>query len=128
MTDEITAIEYISKSNDFKHLTMHPIIISFLSLKWDWLAPLFDINFILCLIYAAISIVYILLYYNDEKSCTMNEVMRIVIFILTLYIAIREMAQFTFSPCIDLRNLENYVECTLVVLVMLILFEVCSES
>ncbi|XP_031634835.1 transient receptor potential cation channel protein painless-like [Contarinia nasturtii] len=49
-------------------------------------------------------------------------------FILTIYIAAREMFQFTFSPCTYLKGLENYLECTLVVLVMLILFDVCPIS
>lgn len=38
------------------------------------------------------------------------------------------MAQFLFNPRVYITSIENYLECTLIVLVMLILFKVCSES
>lgn len=38
------------------------------------------------------------------------------------------MAQFLFNPRMYVTSIENYLECTLIVLVMLILFKVCSES
>lgn len=128
VADEMTAIEYISKSNDLKRLMMHPIIASFLSLKWNRLAFFFYINFFICLLYAVITVTYILAYYDYDEQSLVKDMMRIAMFLLTLYIAVREMYQFTFSPYAYLKSLENYLECSLVVLVMLILFDVCSES
>lgn len=128
ITDEMTAIEYISKSKDLRHLMMHPLIASFLSLKWNRLALFFYINFFLCTLFAVTTISYILLYYNHDEPSSVKDLLRIIMFLLTIYIAIREMYQFTFSPCAYLKGLENYLECSLVVLVMLILFDVCSDD
>lgn len=126
--NEMSAIEYISKSNDLKQLMMHPLIASFLSLKWNRLALFFYVNFLLCAFFALITVTYILMFYNDHNASTTKEVMRVIIFLLTIYIGAREMYQFTFAPMSYLKSLENYLECTLVVLVMLILFDVCSDS
>ncbi|XP_055307771.1 transient receptor potential cation channel protein painless-like [Sitodiplosis mosellana] len=123
--DEMGVIEYISKSNELKHLTMHPLIASFLSLKWKRLAPFFYINFFLCALFSVTTVTYILVYYNYHEQ---NSVMRVIIFLLTFCIAAREMYQFTFSPFVYMKSLKNYLECTLVVLVMLILFDVCPDT
>lgn len=128
VADELTSIEYISKSNDLKQLMMHPLIAGFLSLKWNRLALFFYVNFFLCALFAVISVTYILVYYNYHEPNSLKDVLRVIMFLFTIYIAAREMYQFTFSPCAYLKSFENYLECTLVVLVMLILFDVCPDS
>lgn len=128
IADEMTSIEYISKSNDLRPLIRHPLIASFLSMKWNRLALFFYVNFILFALFAVITVTYILMFYSYDEPSALKTVLRIVIFLLTIYIAVREMSQFTFSPCVYLRSLENYMECTLVVIVILILFDVCTED
>lgn len=128
VADEMSAIEYMSKSNELRQLIMHPLIASFLSLKWTRLALFFYINFVLCALFAVTTVTYIIVYYNYDEPSSIKDLMRIVMFALTIYIAVREMYQFTFSPFHYIKGLENYLECSLVVLVMLILFDVCSES
>ncbi|XP_055307773.1 transient receptor potential cation channel protein painless-like, partial [Sitodiplosis mosellana] len=123
--DIMSTIGFISKSNELKHLTMHPLIASYLSLKWNRLAPFFYINFFLCILFATITVLYLLLYYNCHEQ---NSMMRLFMFVLTFYIAAREVYQFTLSPCIHLKSLDSYLECTLVVLVMLISFDVCPYT
>lgn len=54
--------------------------------------------------------------------------MRCVTIVLTCYIILRELSQFLFAPRIYLRGLENYLECTLIVLVVLILFDLCEDE
>lgn len=131
LANEMASIDYISKNS--KELIMHPLIGSFLSLKWNRLAVFFYINFFLCALFALITVTYILGYYNVRgtyggASDSMSTVLCCAMFLLTIYIAVREMSQFVFSPRTYLTSLENYLECTLIVLVMLILFDVCSES
>lgn len=128
VVNEMTSIEYISESTELKRLIMHPLIASFLTLKWNRLALFFYINFFLCVLFAVITVTYILVYYSSGESSTVADFMRIIIFLLTVYIAAREMAQFVFSPRVYLKSLENYLECSLVVLVMLILFNVYSDT
>lgn len=70
--NEMSIIEYISKSTNLKHLMMHPLISGFLSLKWNRLAPFFYINFLFCSIFSVITIAYVLVFYNYdvEMACT----------------------------------------------------------
>lgn len=86
-------------------------------------------NFLLCSLFAVSSISYILVCYNEEpSSAELKHFMRGVTLVLTCYIAVRELSQFMFSPRIYLRSLENYLECILIVLVVMILFDICSDN
>lgn len=127
--NEMTSIEYIAESNELRHLIRHPLIASFLFLKWNRLALIFYLNFLLCSLFAVSSISYILVCYNEEpQSVELKNMMRCVTLILTAYIAVRELSQFIFSPRIYLKSLENYLECVLVALMVMILFNICPDG
>lgn len=127
--DEMATIEYMSQSSELRHLIRHPLIASFLFLKWNRLAFIFYVNFLLCSLFALSTVSYILVCYNEEPhSKEIKHIMRCITTVLTIYIAAREISQFTFSPRVYLRSLENYLECALVVLVVLILFDLCSDE
>ncbi|XP_055300695.1 transient receptor potential cation channel protein painless-like [Sitodiplosis mosellana] len=127
--DEMATIEYMSQSNELRHLIRHPLIASFLFLKWNRLAFIFYVNFLLCSLFAVSTVSYILFCYNEEPSSVeIKQLMRCITTVLTVYIAVREISQFTFSPRVYLSSLENYLECTLIVLVVLILFDICSDE
>lgn len=127
--DEMESIEYMAKSGELRHLIRHPLIASFLFLKWNRLAFIFYMNFVLCSLFAVSTVSYILVCYNEEPSSReLKHLMRIVTIVLTVYIAGRELSQFTFAPRVYLRSFENYLECALIVFVVLILFDLCSDS
>lgn len=127
--NEMTSIEYIAESSELRHLIRHPLIASFLFLKWNRLALIFYVNFLLCSLFAVSSISYILVCYNEEpNSAELKHLMRTITLMLTAYIAVRELSQFVFSPRIYLKSLENYLECVLIALVVLILFDICSDG
>lgn len=127
--DEMSSIEYIAESNDLRHLIRHPLIASFLFLKWNRLAFIYYMNFFLCSLFAVSTVSYILVCYNEEPaSQDLKNIMRFVTYVLTIYIVVRELAQFVFSPKLYLRSLENYLECALIILLVLILCDLCSES
>lgn len=127
--DEMNPIEYISESSELRHLIRHPLVASFLFLKWNRLAFIFYMNFFLCTLFAVSTVSYVLFCYNDEPSSVeLKNILRVVTFVLTAYIAVREISQLAFSPYVYLRSLENYLECALIVLVTLILFDICSDS
>lgn len=50
--------------------------------------------------------------------------MRIVIFLFTIYVTAREIYQFILAPMRYLRSLENYLDCTLIMFLVLISFDV----
>lgn len=144
--DEMAAIESIADSNELKQLACHPLITSFLFLKWNKLVFIFFINFILCSLFAVSYISYILMYYNaviantsespecknasalnkielniDDDTQMILSILRILTIILTVCIALRELCQFIFSPKTYLKSFENYLELILILFVVVIL-------
>lgn len=120
--DEMVPIEYIAESNDLKHLIKHPLIASFLFLKWNRLAFVFYVNFLLCFLYAASTVTYVLLCYNEHAdSGALKHFLQFTSFALTIYIVAREVFQFICSPYVYLKSLENYMELALIVMTLLIL-------
>lgn len=69
-----------------------------------------------------------MVYYNVDEPSSLKNVLRVVIFLSTIYIAIREICEFLFAPCNYLKKLPNYLEWTLLVLIMFILFDLCPEQ
>lgn len=127
--NEMTSIEYIAESNELRHLIRHPLIASFLFLKWNRLALIYYLNFLMCSLFAVSTVSYILICYNEEpNSQELKHLLRAVTLVLTVYIAARELSQFLFSPRIYLTSLENYLECILIAMVVLILFDMCSDG
>lgn len=144
--DEMATIESIAESNELRQLACHPLITSFLFLKWNRLAYIFYINFILCTLLAVSYISYILTYYTDviassnslqcENATNSNQTelnidhethpmassfLRITTIILTVCISLRELFQLAFAPKTYLRNVENYLELILIAFVVIIL-------
>lgn len=72
--DEMTIVEFISKSKNLKQLMIHPLISGFLSLKWNRLAPFFYINFLFCTFFSAVTIAYILVFYNYDRGHNANSI------------------------------------------------------
>lgn len=120
--DEMLPIEYLAESNDLKHLIKHPLIASFLFLKWNRLAFVFYVNFLLCFLYAASTVTYVLSCYNEHAdSGALKHSLQLTSLVLTIYIAARETFQFICSPYVYLKSLENYMELALIILTLLIL-------
>lgn len=144
--DEMATIESIAESNELKQLACHPLITSFLFLKWNRLAYIFYINFILCSLFAVCYISYILTYYTDEIASNSHQCknatnsnqtetnfdshethqmtsffLRLVTIILTVGISLRELFQLAFAPKTYLKSVENYLELILIAFVVIIL-------
>lgn len=68
-SDEMKAIELISNSNDHKRLLIHPMISTFVLLKWNRLAFVLYVDFILCTLLSLSTVGYILKVDNDRKTC-----------------------------------------------------------
>lgn len=141
--DEMATIESIAESKELRQLACHPLITSFLFLKWNRLAYIFYINFILCSLFAVSYVSYILTYYTDVIASTSlqcknatNQIelnieqethqmalsfLRVATIILTVCISLRELFQLAFAPKIYLKSVENYLELILIVFVVIIL-------
>ena len=104
---EAEPLWYLALSKDHRHLLAHPVITSFLFLKWRRIRPYFYINLFFFLSYVACLTSYLLLMGNKDLSLT---VLRIVSLVFTSIIASREVFQAIISPRMYLCNLENIME------------------
>lgn len=121
-SDEMAPIEYMAKSNELKHLVKHPLIASFLFLKWHRLAMIFYTNFFCYTIYCMSMIFFLLFCYgNNERNATLNTVLYTICAIGGLYVFMRELIQFVISPRVYLKTLENWMEVTLIVMTVVVL-------
>lgn len=119
--NEMAPMNFMSQSNDLRHLIRHPLIASFLFLKWQRLALVFYVNFFLCAIFSGVTVSYILFCYEDTTSGLFSNVLRAISFCLLVYIMLREFFQLMLSPFVYIKNWENYLEILLIISTLLIL-------
>lgn len=120
--DEMVPIEYIAESSELRHLVKHPLIASFLFLKWNRLAFVFYVNFVLCMLHTVSTVAFVLTCYTEQPdSAAMKHSLFFASSTLTVYIFVREAFQFVCSPYVYLKSLENYMEIVLIVFTVLVL-------
>lgn len=120
-SDEMAPIEYMAKSSELKHLIKHPLIASFLFLKWHRLALVFYANFLFYSVYCLSIICYILFCYGQDVHQALAGLLYALSAIGVLYVLTRELAQFVMSPSEYLRNKENYLEIALIAMTIVVL-------
>lgn len=123
---EMKAIECILETCTLRHLVKHPLIESFLDLKWNRLAFIFYTNFFFCTVFALLNIFHIFVFFLDDIDPNVSLTMCLMI-LLGLMVA-REIIQILASPVAYLRRFQNYLECTLIGLVMFILCGNCPMA
>lgn len=121
--DEMAPIEFMAKSSELRHLVKHPLIASFLFLKWHRLSMVFYTNFVCYSIYCMAIIAYLLFCYGQDTSRGLAAFLYTVSAIGTLYVFARELSQLIMSPKVYLRNKENYLEIALIVMSVVVLVQ-----
>lgn len=110
MPNEMTAIEFISQSVDYKHLLVHPLIWSFISLKWRQSALIRNIDCALYVLFALSNLCYVLALYGNAPNET-TAVFFILTGNMTFYVAIRRMVHLLFCRTEYRQSLINYFHC-----------------
>lgn len=123
-TDEMAPIEYMAKSTELKHLVKHPLIASFLFLKWHKLALVFYTNFICYTVYCLAMIFYLLFCYGQDSSKGIAAILYLISALGALYVLVREIGQLILSPSVYVRNKENYLEIVLIVTTIFVLMNI----
>lgn len=128
--NEMTAIKFIAESNDLQHLIVHPLMTSFLFLKWNRSSIFFYLNFILCSLYAVSAIAFILMSYYCVDACTedsdmekFTHILMGILFLLNIFVTIRELYQIRLCPKTYFRRMGNYMEWTMIVLIYILLVD-----
>lgn len=118
---EMTPIEYMAESPDLQKLLQHPVIWSFILIKWYQIRFAFYLNFILFTIYSMSIITYFVLYYGDTNMSKMHIALRIMSFMGWCYVLIRECVQMYISRWKYFRSIINYLELVMLALTLSIL-------
>jgi hypothetical protein len=123
---ELLPIQYISATNELKHLVQHPLISSFLFLKWFRLSPIFYANLVAYSIYCVSLVSYIVFCFDADGMVA--KLLRILSLLGAAYVLIRELIQFFVAPVNYLKSPENYLEIGLICLTWTILCPTMSDS
>lgn len=124
--NEMEPINCIAESKELRHLLKHPLIQSFLYLKWQRLALIFNINLYLYFVFGISVLSYIITSYIFSPKT--NIAWWVSVF-MTFVMILRELFQFILSPHSYWKSMQNYVEIGLLAMVVFMLSDFSvSES
>ncbi|KAH8376082.1 hypothetical protein KR200_002922 [Drosophila serrata] len=122
--DEMTPIAYIAEAKELRHLLRHPLITSFLFLKWHRLSVMFYLNFLLYSLFTASIITHTLLKFNESEHTALTNLFGALSWLGIAYLIVREVIQWLMSPVLYFWSITNIMELILIVLSIL----TCIES
>ena len=135
---ETAVLLTMTRSPDLRRLLKHPVITSFLALKWDRISLWynFNISFVLLLVVVLTSFIFanyggpslgVASPHCEDNTSKLqpygnNEALWIILTILTFVILTRETIQFLVAPLNHLKSFENILEIILIILLGVLLF------
>ena len=141
---ETDVLWYMARSRDHRHLLKHPVITSFLALKWSRISTHYNVNIFCFTMFVAFLTAYIFSNYagyslgispptcaaqlNSTSSVEASQPYGNVHFLwfvllgLLVILAVREILQFSIAPSKHISDVENLLEIVLILLVGLLLF------
>lgn len=112
--NEMKAIELIGERCEQRHLLIHPLIATFVLMKWNCVAFVFHIQFILYIVFIIFTVGFIWCTINDISSNTRMIFATGTIF-MSAYHAIRKIAHQIYANCYQELNFRdqfhNYLIC-----------------
>ncbi|XP_058829465.1 transient receptor potential cation channel protein painless [Topomyia yanbarensis] len=114
--DEMLPIVYMSHSDDLRYLLKHPVISSFVLIKWLRLSLYFYINLVICTVSFLAFTSYVVGCYGQENVDQMiKETLRFTSLLGTTYMALREIGQMFLHVKMYFSSIENWMEIVLIV-------------
>lgn len=127
LSPEADALLYMTRNEELRPLLKHPVITSFLYLKWQRISCLFYANITFYFLFWLSLILYVLLGYANEKDT--NEAKDIISIIAHvgaiigfIILLAREIFQLLVSPVRYLQSFENWMEVALIIVTAWIVF------
>jgi len=140
---ETDVLWYMARSKEHRHLLKHPVITSFLALKWSRISSHFNSNMLFFTILVATLTAYIFTNYAGfslgvvPPSCPSNitsenlttqpfgnsQPLWWIVTVLLGLLVCRELLQFSISPGQHFNSVENILEVLLIVLTGVLLFD-----
>ncbi|XP_047023412.1 transient receptor potential cation channel protein painless [Helicoverpa zea] len=133
LAPETDALLYMTRNEDLKPLLKHPVITSFLYLKWQRISCLFYANITFYSLLWLCLILYIILGYGEEKKQSgsveaLNVITHVGAIIGLILLIFRELFQLLVSPTRYLQSLENWMEIALIFVTALIVGNDAAEE
>ncbi|CAB3228484.1 unnamed protein product [Arctia plantaginis] len=130
LAPETDALLYMTRNEELRPLLKHPVITSFLYLKWQRISCLFYANITFYSLLWLCLILYIILGYGVEKKQSdsievLNVITHVGAIIGLILLILREVFQLLVSPTRYLQSIENWMEITLIFVTAAI---VCYDS
>ncbi|XP_066141108.1 transient receptor potential cation channel protein painless-like [Euwallacea fornicatus] len=126
---ETEVISFMSNTSEFKHLLKHPVIVSFLFMKWLQIQWLFWTNLSFYITFVLSLVIYIFSDYayftTQEKSSFqifLSSLSYVCLLLTLLILIIREFFQICVASTKYFKNFENYIEIVLIVITSMIVF------
>ena len=101
---EIESLHYISQNNALRHILKHPLLSSFLYIKWNRIKHIFYLNLVCHLLFFLTLIAFIVTsnWVTEDKKNYMlkagEEILRIIVLSLLTILALRDLIQLCYSP------------------------------
>ncbi|KAL7016831.1 hypothetical protein ACKWTF_010152 [Chironomus riparius] len=128
---EMSPLKMLTKNDHYKHLIMHPVISSFVCLKWKKIRFSLYLNLLLTLFFILTFIPFIVIHRKTPKSEHYKLPNHLLLFIFScislFMLAIREIMQFLQSPMRYFKFLSNYIDITLITSSTCVLLELVSN-
>ncbi|XP_033216474.1 transient receptor potential cation channel protein painless-like [Belonocnema kinseyi] len=125
---EMLALLYIAENKALKHLLKHPLLASFLYIKWSRIRHILYANLLFYLVFYIFLNCYII-FANSKNETERKEVFTAeegifwtVTIAAIIILAVREFFQCLSSPGYYITSLENWLEVALVILAAVFLF------
>ncbi|CAH0686051.1 unnamed protein product [Spodoptera exigua] len=125
LAPETDALLYMTRNEDLRPLLKHPVITSFLYLKWQRISCLFYANITFYSLLWLCLILYIMLGYGVEKKQSksieaLNVITHVGAIIGLILLIFRELFQLLVAPTRYLQSLENWMEIVLIFVTALV--------
>ncbi|XP_016974904.1 transient receptor potential cation channel protein painless-like [Drosophila rhopaloa] len=115
--DEMAPIAFMAKSKELRHLLQHPLISSFLILKWRRLSKIFYLNLLLYSLFTVSIVTNTLLRINDSDHSALITLTTVFSYLGIGYLTIRESIQlFLMSGFRYFWSITNMMECFLILM------------
>lgn len=112
---EMAPIAHIAGTAELRHLAKHPLVASFLFLKWYRLTPAFYLNFV-CFAAFCVSLIAYILCQNGAVPASLRPLLAVLVAGGTVYVLLRELGKLTVAPAYFVRNASAYLSLALVLL------------
>merc|ERR1719300_1300396 len=141
---ETDVLWYMARSKDHRHLLKHPVITSFLALKWSRISSHFNTNMLFFTVLVGTLTAYIFANYAGTSLGVVSPVCQDamaknatagvtqpfgnsptlwwMLTVLLAFFILRELLQFSISPSQHFNSVENVLEALLIVLTGVLLF------